>query len=167
MNNNALRNSGRKPQSLWYSLRWYFLWLNGIRWQIHIAHGLCRFRNQYAPCCLIPCCFRHCVGLCLCWFPPWIARIPPEHHKILKTHKILIIFLYFMGNYVTCKNYTQKEKKSLHTFDEEPLFINCKNPCRFRNTVSILKKTRLNLFSCANFEKLHVKLNFLLKTSKC
>ena len=113
---------------LWYSLRWYFLRLNDIRWQIHITHGLCRFRNQYALCRLIPCRFRHCVG----WshFPPWIARIPPEHHKILKTHRILIIFLYFMGNYVACKNCTQK-KKSLHTFHELPFLINCKNLCRF------------------------------------
>ena len=29
------------------------------------------------------------------------------------------------------------KKKSLHTFDEEPFFINCKNPCRFRNTISM------------------------------
>ena len=41
-----------------------------------------------------------------------------------------------MGNYATCKKYTQKEKKSVHTSDEEPLFINCKKLCRYRNTHS-------------------------------
>ena len=47
---------------------------------------------------------------------PWIACTPPEHHKILKTHRILIIFLYFIGNYVTYKNYTQKEKYLFRNF---------------------------------------------------
>ena len=47
MNNNALRNYGRKPCRLG-SLKWCFLQLTGIRWQIHITHGLCRFRHQDA-----------------------------------------------------------------------------------------------------------------------
>ena len=38
-----------------------------------------------------------------------------------------------MGNYAACKKYTQKEKKSVHTSDEEQLFINCKKLCRSRN----------------------------------
>ena len=42
-----------------------------------------------------------------------------------------------MGNYVASKNYTQK--KSLHTFDEEPIFINCKKLCHFRNMMSVIQ----------------------------
>ena len=40
---------------------------------------------------------------------------------------------------------TQKKNKRLHKFHEHPFFINCKNPCRFRNTVSILPVS-LNYF---------------------
>ena len=29
---------------------------------------------------------------------------------------------------------THKKKKSLHTFDEKPFFINCKKLCHFRHT---------------------------------
>ena len=43
-------------------------------------------------------------------FWPFNPRTPPEHHKIIKTHRIFIIFLYFIGNYVTCKNYTHTKK---------------------------------------------------------
>ena len=32
---------------------------------------------------------------------------------------------------------THKKKKSLHTFDEEPFFINCKKLCCFRDTNTI------------------------------
>ena len=107
MNNNAPRNHERN-QSLWYSFRWYFLRLNGIRWQIQITHGPCHFRNQAALCRLIPCRFRHCVAWT--YFDHLTPHTPPEHHKIMKTHRIFIIFLYFIGNYVACKNYTHTKK---------------------------------------------------------
>ena len=32
-----------------------------------------------------------------------------------------------MGNYVTLQELHTKRKKSVHTFDEEPIFINCKS----------------------------------------
>ena len=37
------------------------------------------------------------------------------------------------------------KKKSLHTFDEEPFFINCKNLCHYRNMLSII------FFACLTF----------------
>ena len=134
MNNSAPHNRRRNEKSLWYSLKWCFLHLIGIRWQIHITHGPCHFRHQAALCRLIPCRFRHCIG----WshFPPWIARIPREHHKILKTLRILIIFLYFMGNYATCKKYTQKEKNQFILLTRSHFSLIAKKLCQSRNTDS-------------------------------
>ena len=45
--------------------------------------------------------------------PPWIARIPPEHHKILKTHRILIIFFIFYGELCRLQ---ELHKKNLRGF---------------------------------------------------
>ena len=66
--------------------------------------------------------------------PPRITRIPPEHHKIIKTHRILIILKYFIGNYVACKNYTQKEKN---------LFIHL-----MRSHFSLIAKTYVAIGTC-------------------
>ena len=59
---------------------------------------------------------------------PLIARTPTEDHTILKTHRIFMFLIYFMGNYVAFKNYTNLREK--------PIFINCKSLCPFRNRVS-------------------------------
>ena len=41
---------------------------------------------------------------------------PQKSHKILKTLRIFILFLYFIGNYVVWKNYTQKVPKAFINF---------------------------------------------------
>ena len=60
---------------------------------------------------------------------------PPESHEIFKTHRIIIIFIFFMGNYIAFKNYT-KNFKLFHKFYKKPIFINCKNLSHLRNGIS-------------------------------
>ena len=100
-----------------------------IRWQIHHICGLCCFRHQYVPCYLAPHHFRHCIA----WshFDPLNHCTPPESHEIFKTHRIIIIFIFFMGNCVAFKNYTK-----IHKFHKKPIFINCKNVHHFQNCIS-------------------------------
>ena len=53
------------------------------------------------------------------WSHVALGTVSVDHifpHKILKTHGILIIFLYFMGNYVACKNYAKKEPSGFKNF---------------------------------------------------
>ena len=61
---------------------------------------------------------------------------------------------------------THTQKKSLHTFHEEPFFINCKNPCRFRNTVSIYcrfgsQRKQLIYLVCAPSCEMNHCINFM------
>ena len=58
-----------------------------------------------------------------------LSVYPPEDQKILKTNRIFIGFVYFVGNYVAFKNYTGK--RSFYTFDKEPILITSKNLCCF------------------------------------
>ena len=111
--------------SLGYRLKWCFLQLDDIRWQNHITHGPCCFRHQGRLCHLILCRFRNHVT----WshFAPWIACIPPEPHKILKTHRIFILFVYFMGNYVTCKKYIKKWQSGFINFMSTHLELTAKS----------------------------------------
>ena len=90
-------------------------------------------RNQYVPCCLAPCHFRHCIA----WshFDLLNHCTPPESHEIFKTHRIIIIFIFFMGNYVAFKNYTNNFKL-FHKFHKKSIFINCKNFYHLRNGIS-------------------------------
>ena len=124
-----------KINLLWYYLKWCFLQLNGIKWQKLLIYALCCFRPHCRPCHLKSCRFRNCVG----WshLPPWITCIPPEHHKIIKTQRISIIFKYFIGNYVACKNYTQKENN---------LFIHLT-----RSHFSLIAKTYVAIGTCCLF----------------
>ena len=112
--------------------------LDGIRWQIHHICGLCCFRNQYVLCCLAPCHFRHCIA----WshFDLLNHCTPPESHENFKTHRIIIIFIIFMGNYIAFNNYI-KNFKLFHKFHKKPIFINCKNLCHLRNGISTWNKS--------------------------
>ena len=92
----------RNPQSLWYSLRWCFLWLNGIRWKIHftpdhvtlgtsihhvawshVTLGTSMHHIAWSHATLGTVLVDHIFAI-------GVTCIPPEHHKILKTHGILI-----------------------------------------------------------------------------
>ena len=44
------------------------------------------------------------------------ATVYPSKSDILKTHRIIIIFVYFMGNYAACKNCTKKEPRGFKNF---------------------------------------------------
>ena len=81
------------------ALKWH--WMANL-----LIYGLCHFRPHCRPCRLMSCHFRHYVA----WsnFDLLSHCVSFKVHDILKTHRIIIIFVYFMGNYVTFKNYTKK-----------------------------------------------------------
>ena len=63
---------------------------------------------------------------------------------------------------------THKKKKSLHTFDDEPFFINCKNLCRYRNMSIISKFLVIQSKFCfkSNFHvirSLHIKIYIVVR----
>ena len=67
---------------------------------------------------------------------------PPEHHKIIKTHRIFIIFLYFIGNYVACKNYTHTQKNLFIHLTRSHFSLIAKS-CVALGTPSLSSLTRL------------------------
>ena len=113
--------SQEKPIPLWYSLKWCLLRLNGIRWQNHITHGpwpLCQLITFSAL------------------DETYTPRTPQNLKKSWNIDNFLNILWEILWQISLARNTHKKKKKSLHTFDEEPLFINWKILCRYRNRVS-------------------------------
>ena len=133
---------------LWYNLRWCFLQLNGIKWQRLLIYGLCRFRPHCRPCHLMSCRFRHYVA----WsnFDLLSHRVSFKVYKILKTDRIIIIFVYFMGNYVACKKYTKKVPKGFKIFMSTHLELTAKTYVAIGTGTLLNSKVNLHNYICVS-----------------